>query len=373
MGERPHIIHEMPRRCPTDGTFELTVRCNLHCKMCLFRHDDSENQEIMAKELTAAQWIDMAEQVADAGTISLLITGGEPMLRPDFCEIWEGIYKKGFLITLYTNATLVTDKVMETLEKYPPHIIGITVYGSEADVYKKVTGSSDAFYKMLKGVQKLRTLPSKIQFRSTIIQDNYNDVKKMERLISEKFHFQGIVEEPRCVFPPVRGGNSEAAAVRLKPEDNVKLIFRRGIDELKGEVGEERFDVNKIKIKAVPKRKNDDIHNKNSFTLLGCDAGMKSYTISWDGKLLGCQTLGVFQTDALRDGFIQAWNNFPFTVKLPEQNEKCKKCEISRYCESCYASRYAETGALNGWGEYQCRDAHEIARLINGGNYNEKV
>lgn len=95
--ETSRIVREMPKRIPTNGTFELTVRCNLHCKMCLFRHSDSENEEIMLKELTAKQWIDMASQVAEAGTMHLLITGGEPMLRTDFCEIWEGIYNR----TLY--------------------------------------------------------------------------------------------------------------------------------------------------------------------------------------------------------------------------------------------------------------------------------
>ena len=116
MEEKVHL-HQMPKRCPVDGTFELTVRCNLHCKMCLFRHKDSENPELISKELSAGQWIDLAGQAAEAGTMSLLITGGEAMLRPDFCEIWEGIYKKGFLLTLYTNGSLVTDQIMETLEK----------------------------------------------------------------------------------------------------------------------------------------------------------------------------------------------------------------------------------------------------------------
>ena len=76
--------------------FELTVRCNLHCKMCLFRHADSENASIIKKELTTEQWISMADQAAEAGTISLLITGGEPMLRPDFCEIWKEFTKEDF-------------------------------------------------------------------------------------------------------------------------------------------------------------------------------------------------------------------------------------------------------------------------------------
>ena len=127
------ILTEMPKRIPKNGTFELTVRFNLHCKMCLFRHDDKENPELMAKELTAEQWIDMARQAAEAGTMSLLITGGEPMLRPDFCEIWEGIYKQGFVMELYTNATLVSEQVIETLRKFPPHIIGVTIYGASPE------------------------------------------------------------------------------------------------------------------------------------------------------------------------------------------------------------------------------------------------
>ena len=88
-------LREMPKRNPTNGTFELTVRCNLHCKMCLFRHADSENAALRVSELTAAEWIDLARQAAEAGTLGLLITGGEPMLRPDFCEIWEGVYRQG--------------------------------------------------------------------------------------------------------------------------------------------------------------------------------------------------------------------------------------------------------------------------------------
>lgn len=53
-------LAEMPRRIPVNGTFELTVRCNLHCKMCLFRHADSENARLLAEEMTADEWIDMA-------------------------------------------------------------------------------------------------------------------------------------------------------------------------------------------------------------------------------------------------------------------------------------------------------------------------
>ena len=342
--QAPRMLDHMPVRVPVDGTFELTVRCNLHCRMCLFRHDDSENRALMEKELTAAQWIDLARQAAEMGTLNLLITGGEPMLRPDFREIWEGIYKLGFILQLYTNATLVTPEIMETLKKYPPHRIGVTIYGSSSEVYRKVTGSGKAFLQMCEGVKQLMTLPSAFQFRSTIIKDNYEDIDGIERLVSEEFHYSGIVEEPRSVFPAVRGGTSEACEARLSPEDNVKLIFRRGIDRLRKKVGADKFAINRIAVKATPKKERRPVTEQTQYTLLGCDAGMKSFAVSWDGKLLGCQTLGIFWTDALHNGLKKAWRDFPLAVRLPEGCEKCRGCKIAEYCETCWASRVAETG-----------------------------
>ncbi len=86
------IIKELDRT-PKNGTFELTTRCNLSCKMCLFKIDNKRMKELGGRERTATEWIDMAKQVADCGTMELLLTGGEVMLRPDFCEIYEGILK----------------------------------------------------------------------------------------------------------------------------------------------------------------------------------------------------------------------------------------------------------------------------------------
>lgn len=354
-------LDKLPPRHPVNGTFELTVRCNLHCKMCLFRHDDSENAEIMAKELTAAQWIDIARQAAEAGTFNLLITGGEPMLRPDFCEIWEGIYQQGFFITLYTNATLITPQIMETLRKYPPHKIGVTIYGATPETYGKVCGNEDAFEKAIAGIHQLQTLPSVLEFRSTIIKDNYHEVSMIEDLARTEFGYTTPIQQPRSLFTAVRGGCSKVEQVRLDPKENVELIFHRGIQQMKRLIGEDRFKPENmhIVVEAV-ETPEPECRVSNEYTLLGCDAGMNSYAIAWDGKLQGCQTLGLFAVDTLNNGLQAAWDQFPFMVKLPPMNEKCKQCKIAQHCQTCYASRYAETGNICGCPDYQCQDAQEI-------------
>ena len=361
--ENARMLTRMPDRTPQNGTFELTVRCNLRCKMCLFRHDDSENAAIMDKELTAEQWIDMARQVAEAGTLSLLITGGEPMLRPDFCEIWEGIYKQGFIMDLYTNATLVTPRIMETLQKYPPHRIGVTIYGASPETYEKVCGNGAAFERAIAGMHQLKTLPSRMEFRTTIIKDNYPDLDELHKLVEREFDTKRIIHT-RLVTKSVRGACADVAACRLEPEDNIRMAFKRGIDIIKDFIGES-YDEKNLRLEY---RSQDEMNGgKPRVSLFGCEAGMHDYTISWDGKLLGCQMLGLFWEDPLAKGFAKAWKDFPMTVKLPPMNETCLNCESQKYCNCCPASRYAETGALNGCPEYVCRDVAVMKRLLTTG------
>lgn len=367
--ENSRILREMPERNPTNGTFELTVRCNLHCKMCMFRHDDSENPELMAKELTAEQWIDMARQAAEAGTMSLLITGGEPMLRSDFCEIWEGVYKQGFIMELYTNATLVTPKIMETLKKYPPHRIGITIYGASAETYEKVCRNGRTFKQMINGVHLLQTLPSVFEFRTTLIQDNFQDGAEIDALVRREFGQKYGVKQAEPINKAVRGACANVEKCRIKPEQDVKRKVERQIDTIRQIVGD-RFKLENL----IIKRKNRTIPlEKERYSLFGCDAGMSQYTITYDGKLLACQMIDVFYTEPTRDGFRKAWEHFPYQVHIPRTGIKCDKCQYIDTCQSCYGSRYAETGDFNGCSDY----IYEMAKMrkkyeISGGMNYEK-
>lgn len=362
-------IRDMAKRKPTNGTFELTVRCNLHCKMCMFRHDDSENPELMAKELTAEQWIDMARQIAEAGTMRLLITGGEPMLRPDFCEIWEGIYKQGFLMELYTNATLVTPKIMETLKKYPPHRIGITIYGASPETYEKVCGNGQAFERMIEGVHLLQMLPAVFEYRATLIKDNFEDGPAIDGLVQQEFGHKYGVKQAEPINKAVRGACAVVEKCRIPPEQDVKAKVERQINMIRQIIGD-RFKPENLTIK----RENRTIPpEKERYSLFGCEAGMSQYTITYDGKLLACQMIDAFYTEPLKSGFQTAWERFPYQVRIPQTEIKCDTCQYVNTCQSCYGSRYAETGDFNGCSEYIYQMAKERNKYeILGGEDHEK-
>lgn len=335
-------------RHPINGTFELTLRCNLRCKMCMFRHADSENSRLIAGELNAEQWADMAQQAADAGTVSLLLTGGEPMVREDFIQVYEGIYQKGFLLTLYTNATLVTPKILETLQKMPPHRIGVTLYGACNADYEKICGCKDGFDRAMDGLAQLLTLPSAMEVRMTLIQDNYHQADAIEKLIRERFGLP--VTHTSFVYKSVRGGCMHPEECRMTPEQMVDLTYDRAMQELRKKIPEEMRPFLKVKVME----ESTCPEGKEHASLMGCSAGMDSYTVTWDGKLQGCQMLDAFCVDTREIGFQKAWEQYPATVRIPEPEEECRNCEFAADCQVCPAVAMAETGTLQGSSPYIC-------------------
>lgn len=337
-------------RNPVNATLELTLRCNMNCKMCMFRHPSCENANLEAGELTTAQWLDMARQLWDAGALNLLITGGEPMLRKDFLDIYTGIYRMGFLTTLYTNATLVTDAVMETLRKYPPHRIGITLYGASNETYQRLCGLKDGFDRALAGAKALATLPSVLEFRTTLVRDNRGDLDAMESLVEKEFHLP--ITHSTTVFQSVRGGCAPVADCRLTPEETVDLTVKRLAQRLEEPLPPERRG--RLQLRVADSRPEHN-HGVREGTPLGCSGGMDNVTVTWDGKLLGCQMLDCFATDAVKLGFAKAWELWPSTVEFPPVNEACEKCPDLGFCQVCPAVRMAECGNLYGRPEYICR------------------
>lgn len=336
-------------RHPVSGTFELTLRCNMHCRMCMLRRADQNNACLQTEELTAAQWIHMAQQAAQAGTLSLLLTGGEPMLRKDFAEIYEGIYAQGFILTLYTNATMLTPQIMQTLQKLPPHRIGVTLYGTDNKDYETICGCPNGFDRAMDGLSQLLTLPSATEVRFTPTKDTIGKLDQLDQLIFEKFGKHVILSSR--VFRSVRGGCMMPEHCRPTAEQVVDVTWKQLESRLRKSIPDHLRK--KLQIKFLECCD----HSGEQDTLLGCNAGMDSYTIAYNGKLLGCQLLDVFQTDALQEGLMPAWQRYPETVTLPEH--PCKNCRHLESCTLCPAVAMAETGSFTGVPEYIC----QITRL----------
>ena len=347
------------KRYPLNGTFELTGRCNLQCRMCLMRVNHARIMETGLHERTAEEWIHMAEQVAKEGTISLLLTGGEPMLRPDFAEIYEAIAKMGFVLNLYTNATMVTDPIIKLLQKYPPHKIGVTMYGASNETYQKLCASSDGYDRFRDGVDKLSSLPSLFSIRTTIVQDNVNDLAEMRRYTEEKFGPEKVLTVSTFVMNKIRCGIASPVECRLTPEEHIRMLFPQIIE--KWEQTRQGL-LPKIKKKLEPQK--HSLPQEGQYLFESCRAGIDSYAINWSGRMYACEILDKGYTEPFETGFRKAWEDLPEQYPRSITVEKCRTCPHAYICSSCPAYRLGETGDWFGVPEYACRTAKFLDQIL---------
>jgi radical SAM protein with 4Fe4S-binding SPASM domain len=242
----------------------------------------------------------------------------------------------------------VTPEILAVLQKMPPHRIGVTLYGACNADYEKICGCKDGFDRAMDGLAQLLTLPSAMEVRMTLIQDNYHQADAIEKLIRERFGLPVI--HTSFVYKSVRGGCMHPEECRMTPEQMVDLTYDRAMQELRKKIPEEMRPFLKVKVME----ESTCPEGKEHATLMGCSAGMDSYTITWDGKLQGCQMLDAFCVDTREIGFQKAWEQYPATVRIPEPEEECRNCEFAADCQVCPAVAMAETGTLQGSSPYIC-------------------
>jgi radical SAM protein with 4Fe4S-binding SPASM domain len=335
-------------RAPISGTFEITSRCNLRCRMCYVsrKADDVCSR---AKEKTAGEWISLAEQAVRQGTLFLLLTGGEPFLRPDFREIYQSIAQMGFIITIYTNATLITPKVMEWLSMSPPNRVGVTLYGTSRDTYAAVTGYRDAYDKAIQGIDHLLSAGIHTNVRMTVIRENMKDVVQAREYIKGKM---GRLDISTLMAKPVRGAESNAEDVRLSPKEIMEVdLFDDGSDAVDNQ-GDMQTDLEKSRM---------------SQEVMFCAGGKCSYWVAWDGRMLPCSLMDHPYALPFDTGLAAAWEKIKEDTRAIAGPAACGTCAFRSYCSICPGRLQAETGSFEKLSPYIC----EMAKYLYGKYHKE--
>lgn len=303
---------------PLTGTFELTPMCNFRCKMCYVRLDPDQMTPI-GKERTAEEWISLGRQVADMGCLSLLLTGGEPFSRQDIRQIYEALIGMGFLITLYTNAALITNETVQWLSKLPPKRIRVTLYGASNDTYEKVCGDPEGFDHAVRGITLLQEAGLPLDLFSTIINENECDRHAMAAFATER-RLQFV--STAFVNPPVRGAVSSALTSRLCV-DKIKTI-----------------------VKKLPPQ-SYSAFSVDSDPLSRCGSAKSKFWVTWDGRMTLCSMTTEPFTYPFETGFRTAWEAFGILLGRIQPPQECVNCNYKKFCQSCIGMFCSETGFAN--------------------------
>src|SRR5690348_7491995 len=284
-----HLRH-FGQRAPLQVSIEVTRRCPLECLHC-YNNLPMGDVEARRRELSKEEHFRMLDELVEMGCFWLLYTGGEIFARKDFLEIYTYAKKKGFLITLFTNGTIMTEEIADYLAEWPPFAIEITLYGRTRETYEALTAIPGSYDRCLRGIKMLkeRRLPLKLKTVATSI--NKHEVVAMRQFAEEElgvdFKMDGQIN-PRidCSQSPL--------AVRLTPEEVVALDMAapKGVSEYQRLVKQD--------LENPPNLAQSD-------TMYFCGGGMNSFAINAYGEI-GICVISQQETFSIRGSSVkQVW------------------------------------------------------------------
>ena len=310
---------------PLSGAFEITGRCNYNCKMCYVHVQD--NDAAMKRELTTEQWIKIMDAAYDAGMLYAVISGGECLLRSDFKELYLHLYNKGIQISITSNGSLLTDEYVEFFAKYPPRQIQISLYGSNDQVYERITDHRD--FNRISGVLKklkvrgINLLVAVTPSKYLKEKDDITELITYLRTNGYRYVVGPFLLAPRDGLTRESFDMSEEEqievlkAIRHACGEEIKPVEDCRLPQVGGMCTEERFG-------------------------LPCSAGTTRFTITWDGYMVPCIAIETPRIKVLEKGFLESWAEIRRNNEKIRQPVECVGCAYESVCVKCPTIRTSD-------------------------------
>jgi radical SAM protein with 4Fe4S-binding SPASM domain len=344
------------RRALVSFDLEVTARCNFACRHCYINLPAGDTFA-KKKELSLEDIREIVDEAVSLGALWCLITGGEPLLREDFFDIYLYIRQKGLLVSVFTNGSLVTAEHVKLFKKYPPRDVEVTVYGITRETYEQVTRKPGSFSAFRRGLGLLVENGVSVQLKSMALRSNLHEHEAIGRFCRERtreyFRFDPLLH---LRYDGDAERNEEIKSERLSPGEIVSL---------------ERADSERHQVlkKVCDKLVGQNVSCRACDSLFQCGAGIGSCSISYDGLFRLCSSL--WHPDCIYDlkkgNFSDAWHDFVAHTRAMRSDRvdfiaNCQCCPLVNLCMWCPAHAYLETGELDKPVRYFCEVAHARAR-----------
>lgn len=327
-------------RVPINGTIEVSHRCPLDCAHC-YNNLPMGDPDARRREMTTQDHFRLVDELAEAGCLWLLYTGGEIFARRDFLDIYTHAKRKGFLVTLFTNGTLITPEIADYLVEWRPFDIEITLYGATRETYEALTRIPGSYDRCLRGIRLLldRKLPLKLKTVGVTI--NKHEVPAMRQMAADfgvEFMFDSMMN-PRidCSASPLE--------VRLAPHEVVELDLQdpRRVAEWR-----------RLAINHAPPPASERVLEQYD-----CGGGLNSFAIDPYGDLSICVLSHVDRYNVVRGSFREGWEWIANVHSKPVTRlTKCTDCALRSLCGMCAANGELENGDPFAPVDWLCRVAH---------------
>ena len=303
--------------------WELTAACNLSCRYCRA----SASHEPDQGELDTDEAKRFVQSIAPLKPM-LILSGGEPLLRPDLFQIIRLAVSLGIRVSLASNGTLITSGLAEEIADSGVSRVSISLDGADAAMHDHGRGQG-SFERSIKGIENLRGRVD-FQINFTVTQKNQSELIRIfdlaEKLGAAALHIFFLV--------PTGRGREEDVITPVRQEEMLRQI--------EGEMDRRTLEV---QVTCAPQyaRLKKPGHGRGSG---GCLAGRRFVFVSRKGEVYPCGYLPLRVGSVREKNFIEIWENSPELQALREGRlkGKCGRCEFSRSCGGCRARAYALTG-----------------------------
>ena len=325
------------KHIPIKGQIELTFRCNLKCVHC-YVAEDPNKQELTFQEIT-----DTLDQIHREGCLWLSFTGGDPLMKDDFLDIYRYAKRKGFLITILTNGALMTPEIVDYLAEELPLSIDLTLNGVTQKTYESISQVPGSFRKAMEAIRLIldKKLPLRIKTKATRL--NYHELDKIRHFVESL----GVEFKLNAMLYPRLDGSLKPCSFRLSPHQLMSLdrFFQDDGDCQEKNLKEENF---------IPPDK-----------LFRCAAGINSFHISPYGELIFCTFMRRPHFNLRKGKFRQGFYTlYPKIHSLKYRtNSRCKECKIFYLCSQCPALARLENGHPEKPIGHFCELAHRLSGM----------
>ncbi len=319
-------------------SWNLTKRCNLNCDHCYL--DADFRGGVRTDELGTEECFRVIDQIAEVNPNAFLIlTGGEPLLRPDIYEIVRYASDKKFMVVLGTNGTMINQTVAKKIKESGAHGVGISIDSMDAIKHNKFRGVDQAWENSTKAFEILNEVGVDFLIQMSVSEMNYKEIPDVvayaESIGAIAFNLYFLV----CTG---RGqGNTDISNEAY--EEALKTLYKLQM-EYKGRL--------MINSKCAPQYKRVVYENDPESVYQrtysgGCPAGTHYGRISPEGDLTPCPFIAESVGNLKESSFKEIWDNAPLMNQLRDRKSlegKCGTCEFSSMCSGCRARAFAETG-----------------------------
>ena len=337
---------------PLGGALELLPLCNMDCKMCYVKQT-KEEMHTQGRLLSCEEWLDIARQGVQHGLLFLLLTGGEPLIYPEFKRLYRGLKQLGTILSVNTNGTLLDKDWIDFFATEGVRRLNITLYGKDDATYEKLCGNPKGYTNVMNGCRLLKERNVPFRLTCSVTPDN---VDQLEALFSIARELEVPLDTATYMFPASRRGKSSSEQYRLSPTQAAEALIKCY------EFANPNIDIVSAAKQSLSKLFLPPICTpKKGFS---CHAGHSGFWISWKGDMLPCGIFEEPRISLLENSFLDCWNYIVNTTQEMNFCNECKTCDKRNVCSVCPASCHTETGSTQGCPSYVCEFTREQITLL---------